>query len=111
MSAFFAWLFFVVCIVLWLWLLGLRAKHRALLWEYEKEQQENTILRFRLVYTDFEMAKWRKCARMSKPQAADTGLGEKDIKALLSLCHPDKHNNSQLATRMTQRLLEMRNGR
>lgn len=36
---------------------------------------------------------------------------DEEIASLIRLCHPDKHNNSQLATRMTQRLLEMRNGR
>lgn len=30
------------------------------------------------------------------------------IKQLLMLCHPDKHANSPLATKVTQKLLEMR---
>lgn len=111
MSAFFAWLFFVVCIVLWLSLIGLRAKHRALYLEYAKNVTDYNTLCLRLSLAEFEASKWRKYAVLAKQGSADTGLGEKDIKALLSLCHPDKHNNSQLATRMTQRLLEIRNGR
>jgi hypothetical protein len=31
------------------------------------------------------------------------------MRALLSLCHPDKHSNSPLATTTTQWLLELRN--
>ncbi|TKW65207.1 MAG: J domain-containing protein [Paracoccus denitrificans] len=31
-----------------------------------------------------------------------------EIKALIRLCHPDKHNGSEAATRLTGKLLEMR---
>lgn len=33
---------------------------------------------------------------------------KEDIQSLIRLCHPDKHNNSVAATRMTQLLLKMR---
>lgn len=35
-------------------------------------------------------------------------LSEDDIKKLLQLCHPDKHEGKQLAVDMTHRLLELR---
>lgn len=35
-------------------------------------------------------------------------LDNKDIKKLLQLCHPDKHNGSNLASEMTSKLLSMR---
>lgn len=35
-------------------------------------------------------------------------LTKDDIKRLIALCHPDKHNNSEMATKMTQKLLEIR---
>lgn len=36
-------------------------------------------------------------------------FSKKDIDTLLRLCHPDKHDGKESATRMTQMLLEMRN--
>ena len=33
---------------------------------------------------------------------------DEEIASLIRLCHPDKHDGSEAATRMTQRLLEMR---
>ena len=35
-------------------------------------------------------------------------LTQDEIKKLLQLCHPDKHDGKQLAVDMTQRLLELR---
>ncbi len=40
----------------------------------------------------------------------DNGIhfNDTDIKRLISLCHPDKHNNRNAAKEMTQRLLELK---
>jgi hypothetical protein len=35
-------------------------------------------------------------------------LDQSEIKKLITLCHPDKHNGKDVATEMTQRLLELR---
>lgn len=35
-------------------------------------------------------------------------LSREDIKRLLSLCHPDKHDGKPLAVEMTQKLLKLR---
>ncbi len=34
-----------------------------------------------------------------------------DIKTLITLCHPDKHNNSTLSKNVTSKLLELRKGK
>jgi hypothetical protein len=41
-------------------------------------------------------------------QRQTTGLDSEDIKKLILLCHPDKHNNKDIAHEMTQKLLELR---
>ncbi len=35
-------------------------------------------------------------------------LSAEEVKKLISLCHPDKHDGSHVATEMTQRLLDIR---
>lgn len=35
-------------------------------------------------------------------------LDEDTVSAMIRLCHPDKHNNSETANRITKLLLEMR---
>lgn len=35
-------------------------------------------------------------------------FSQDEIRTLISLCHPDKHNNSDRSNVMTQRLLELR---
>lgn len=40
--------------------------------------------------------------------ATSIGFTKDEIRKLISLCHPDKHNNSELATMMTQKLLALR---
>lgn len=35
-------------------------------------------------------------------------LTQGEIRSLIALCHPDKHNNSLASHKMTQRLLELR---
>lgn len=35
-------------------------------------------------------------------------LSESDIKRILQLCHPDRHNNSDLSVEITQKLLKLR---
>ena len=35
-------------------------------------------------------------------------LSEKDIKKMLRLVHPDKHNGSEIATQVTQMLLKLK---
>lgn len=50
----------------------------------------------------------------SRPQArpqAPPLLTSEQVMGLLKLCHPDKHGNSELATRMTQWLLDQKRSR
>lgn len=43
-----------------------------------------------------------------KENSGNTDLTEKQLKALLRLCHPDKHSNSELSNEVTKWLLKMR---
>lgn len=45
---------------------------------------------------------------VKKTPKATKGLTQEQIKTLITLCHPDKHNNSQTATQITQWLLTQR---
>jgi len=39
---------------------------------------------------------------------SNNGFSDKDMKTLIHLCHPDKHNNSKMSVDMTSNLLKMR---
>lgn len=39
----------------------------------------------------------------------NTQFSEAELRTLLSLCHPDKHGGKESATRITQKLIAMRN--
>lgn len=42
------------------------------------------------------------------PNSDVSGFSEEDIRSMIYLCHPDKHNNSSSATRITQMLIVLR---
>jgi len=44
-------------------------------------------------------------------QGASTQFDKKEIKTLISLCHPDKHGGKESAVSITQKLLKMRGKR
>jgi hypothetical protein len=46
--------------------------------------------------------------RSTPPQKASPGPSQELIERCISLCHPDKHNNSEKANKVTQELLKMR---
>lgn len=75
------------------------------------------VLAARLAYADAERVKWvnhahslnhqlhhKRAFQMSDMPVIDPLL----LKRLLSLCHPDKHGNSAMATEVTRQLLAMR---
>ena len=47
-------------------------------------------------------------SRPSTVRVTKGALSNKDIKRLLRLCHPDKHDNSALSTEVTKMLNDMR---
>jgi hypothetical protein len=51
--------------------------------------------------------KWKRRA-VAFRNAARARLSQERIRALIRLCHPDRHGNSPEATQITQWLLEMR---
>lgn len=42
------------------------------------------------------------------PSQQNTQFSEAELRTLLSLCHPDKHGGKESATRITQKLIAMR---
>lgn len=40
--------------------------------------------------------------------AAPNPFSQEDIRRLISLCHPDKHDGKQIAVEMTQKLLSLK---
>lgn len=99
-------------------------------WKYEKLRREYDRLKFeartdqvQLLHADAAydrlLEKWNHVASQINAKGGqeflDFGeirsgcqLTEDEIKSLLNLCHPDKHDGKTAAVRMTQRLLEMR---
>jgi len=65
---------------------------------------QNHMRRLMLLYDHVENTR----ARSSN---SGSSLSDKQIKRLLILCHPDKHDNSEMATEMTQLLNGMRTPR
>lgn len=62
----------------------------------QKLLNENTSLKSTIAYLQ------------NRQQDKRVTLSQDEIKTLISLCHPDKHNNSDRANAITQRLLELR---
>lgn len=53
-------------------------------------------------------AQRRQFERLAQSNNHTTPFNQKDIRSLIRLCHPDKHNNSESSTRLTTILLAMR---
>jgi exonuclease VII small subunit len=64
----------------------------------QKLLNENASLKITIAYLQNKQQDNRKGFSFSQDE----------IKTLISLCHPDKHNNSDRANLITQRLLELR---
>ncbi len=47
-------------------------------------------------------------AQRKAAPSSDVDIDPETLKNLIKLCHPDKHDNSETATRATQFLLEIR---
>lgn len=76
-------------------------------------------LRMQLIEVRVELAlltvEWNKLVKKINKKGGEDFLEQKqvlskeEIKTLISLCHPDKHNGKKSAVEITQRLLELRN--
>jgi hypothetical protein len=49
-----------------------------------------------------------KLFEQSSQSTQPTQFTDQELKRLIQLCHPDKHNSSQLSVEMTQKLNQMR---
>jgi hypothetical protein len=95
-----------------------KKKYDALADENLKLMGENAMLQERSVYLSHrlhdlgdllekEMRKPPRVVKIEK-RIKVSGFTEEEIKKLLMLCHPDKHNGKQMAVEMTQKLLALR---
>jgi hypothetical protein len=58
---------------------------------------------------DVLVRKAQKLQQLCKDSELYTNpFNQKDLKVMITLCHPDKHGGKKSATEMTQKLLEMR---
>lgn len=90
----------------------LELKYSMLEYEYKK-------VRFELSSTIVKLSTLiREINRKGGQQFLDEGIIPKsknqnftleDVKKLLQLCHPDKHDNKPISTEMTSKLLSIRN--
>ena len=51
----------------------------------------------------------KKYDKVLKLAAQQQKFSAEDIKRLVRLCHPDRHNNSEASVQMTQKLMNLRN--
>lgn len=83
---------------------------------YEKLEIEHALLQIKFSTLN---AKWNELVSLINAKGGqnflDNGqiqkvspLTKDDIRRLLMLCHPDKHDGKEQAFRMTQRLLELK---
>lgn len=78
---------------------------------YRKGYEEGREDQHRLSFSEGATKGYNKgySAGLKRGRAESTlNLSKEQVKVLISLCHPDKHNNSQTATQMTQWLLTQR---
>lgn len=66
-----------------------------------------------MFFADIEWKKicincWKKNKNISTPKANNPQIDEDMLPLLIRLCHPDKHNNSEAANRVTAYLLSLR---
>lgn len=82
--------------------------------KYKKLEMELLTLRFQYAA---HVEKWNTLVKRINAKGGEAFLEsttppsqftDEEIKALLQLCHPDKHGGKDSATRMTQKLLSLR---
>jgi hypothetical protein len=73
---------------------------------YESLQRENTSLKETVQRLQADL---RSAHRSRRAPPGGSTVPPERVLQLIKLCHPDKHQNSELATEVTKWLLEMRN--
>lgn len=90
--------------------------------EINRIEQERRNLSSQLFYVNSKYEKlldqWNDLVKKINSKGGDRflnsdpieiGFSQDEIKKLIALCHPDKHQQKQSAVEMTQKLLAMRN--
>lgn len=80
---------------------------------HDKVRLENLSLQMRLALLKLQVAESEVRYRKLRNRVASGEFGQgsftpDEIKTLVRLCHPDKHNGSKAANEITQKLLAMR---
>lgn len=82
--------------------------------EYERHQKEfyreaysRLLYKWNSLVESVNRAGGEAVLKKTKPKPNDQ-FSEEDIRRLLQLCHPDKHDGKQSAVEMTQKLNRMR---
>lgn len=83
----------------------LESTHRRLKLQHEFEMECAQVKYAALV------AQWNSLVRRVNARGvieSSNPFDKKDIRKLLSLCHPDKHGGSEVAEEMTRKILKLR---
>ncbi len=83
-------------------------QYNKLVREYNKLLGYYRKYKSRCVQLEQDVSDAYSFAKHEAPRSNKWPFNKEDTRALLALCHPDKHGNSKSATRITQMLLEMR---
>lgn len=76
-------------------------------WELQEAlKRENEELKATVQRLKAEVRAAKKTQR--GPSSAEPGLTRERVLSLVKLCHPDRHNNSELSTEVTKWLLDMK---
>jgi hypothetical protein len=73
---------------------------------YEALQRENAELKETIQRLKAEVRTAKKNQR--DPAPSDPGMTRERVLSLVKLCHPDRHNNSELSTEVTKWLLDIK---
>lgn len=74
----------------------------------DRNQQVTKLNKLWVAYNDLEAKHAAREREWLHAYKGGSQFSQDEIKALIRLCHPDKHNGSEAATRLTGKLLEMR---
>jgi hypothetical protein len=87
-----------------------KKKYDTLQLEYLQLMGEMAMLQLKIVGLEELLRMAREKAMKMTPEIKKVShnFTQEEIKKLLMLCHPDKHNGKQMAVEMTQKLLALR---
>lgn len=75
-----------------------------------KLEQELSQVKMKMYALEAQLKRYKKITMLSKGLSgfSKSDFTEEEMKQLITLCHPDKHGNSELSNRVTSKLNAMR---